>query len=143
MKLSVEKLVKQQLNNKNYNLIYHMNTKEIKAKVEKLARRHRKIRSTIIGSADKPRLSVFRSNRGMYIQLIDDLTGKTLVSANMKELDKNITKKIDQALALGELLASKAVKANISKVVFDRGGYKYHGRVKAVAEGARKGGLNF
>ena len=120
-----------------------MNTKEIKAKVEKLARRHRKIRSTIIGSADKPRLSVFRSNRGMYIQLIDDLTGKTLVSANMKELDKNITKKIDQALALGELLASKAVKANISKVVFDRNGYKYHGRVKAVAEGARKGGLNF
>lgn len=120
-----------------------MNNKEVKAKAQKLARRHRKIRTTIIGTAIKPRLNVFRSNRGMYIQLIDDSAGKTLVSANMKELEKATIKKIDQAFALGELLASKAVKLNISEIVFDRGGYKYHGRVKAVAEGARKGGLIF
>lgn len=121
-----------------------MNNKQVKAKNDKLARRHRKIRSTINGSAVKPRLSVFRSNSGMYIQLIDDLAGKTLVSANVKELTKvDKLKKVDQAFALGELLSQKAVKANISEIVFDRGGYKYHGRVKAVAEGARKGGLIF
>lgn len=121
-----------------------MNNKQVKAKCDKLARRHRRIRSIISGTAKKPRLNVFRSNKGMYIQLIDDSAGKTLVSANMRELDKATkNSKIEQAFILGELLAIKAVKINISEIVFDRGGYKYHGRVKSVAEGARKGGLIF
>ena len=117
--------------------------KKVKEKNEKLARRHKKIRSTISGTENRPRLSVFRSNKGMYIQLIDDLNGKTLVSANTKELKDSKNKKIEISFKLGKLLAEKALKKNISKVVFDRGGYKYHGRVKAVADGAREGGLIF
>lgn len=110
----------------------------------KLIRRHKRIRAKISGTALKPRLSVFKSNKGMYLQLIDDSTGKTLFSANFKELkgfDK--IKKVEQSFALGKLLGEKAVKANINETVFDRGGYKYHGRVKAVADGAREAGLKF
>jgi large subunit ribosomal protein L18 len=117
--------------------------KKVKEKNRKLARRHVKIRSIISGTENRPRLSVFRSNRGMYIQLVDDLSGKTLVSANLKELKESKDKKAEAAFKLGKLLAEKALKKNISKVVFDRGGYKYHGRVKAVADGAREGGLIF
>lgn len=115
----------------------------IKEKNNKLVRRHKRIRSTLSGTATRPRLSVFRSNRGMYVQLIDDVSGKTLVSANSKEIKAKNLKKIDMALALGKLLAEKATKNKITQVVFDCGGYKYHGRVKAVAEGAREGGLIF
>ncbi len=117
--------------------------KNLNTKTEKMKRRHKKIRATISGTDKRPRLNVFRSNRGMYIQLIDDLSGKTLVSANSKELKNTKDKKVDIAFKLGELLAQKALKQKISEAVFDRGGYKYHGRVKAVADGARAGGLIF
>ena len=118
--------------------------KRIEEKNKKLARRHKKIRFTIKGTKDRPRLSVFRSNKGMYVQLIDDVSGKTLVSAGIRELGKdNKDKKIDQSFKLGKILAEKAVEKKITLAVFDRGGYKYHGRVKAVADGAREGGLIF
>lgn len=113
-----------------------------KAKNQKNARRHAKVRSTISGTNEKPRLSVFRSNRGMFIQLIDDLAGKTLLSASSLEI-KTKAAKIDLAKELGVLVAKKAKDMNISQIVFDRSSYKYHGRVKALAEGAREGGLNF
>jgi len=113
-----------------------------KAKNQKNNRRHAKVRSTISGTADRPRLSVFRSNRGMFIQLIDDLAGKTLLSVSSLEI-KTKAAKIDLAKELGSLLAKKAGEAKIKKVVFDRSSYKYHGRVKALAEGAREGGLEF
>ena len=113
-----------------------------KAKNQKNARRHAKVRSTISGTNEKPRLSVFRSNRGMFIQLIDDLAGKTLLSASSLEI-KTKAAKIDIVKELGVLVAKKAKDMNISQIVFDRSSYKYHGRVKALAEGAREGGLNF
>lgn len=115
----------------------------VKEKNDKLARRHKKIRSIISGTEKRPRLNVFRSNRGVFIQLIDDISGKTLVSANSKELKDGSGKKIEVAFKLGKLLAEKAFKKQITEIVFDRGGYKYHGRVKAVADGAREGGLIF
>lgn len=113
-----------------------------KAKNQKNIRRHAKVRSTISGTADVPRLSVFRSNRGMFLQLIDDLAGKTLASASTIEL-KTKAVKIDLSKELGLLIVKKAKALNITKVVFDRSSYKYHGRVKAAAEGAREGGLQF
>lgn len=117
--------------------------KKAKEKNEKLARRHKKIRSIISGTEQRPRVSVFRSNKGMFIQLIDDNSGKTIVSANMKELKDSKDTKIEAAFKLGKMLAEKASQKKISQAVFDRGGYKYHGRVKAVADGAREGGLVF
>ncbi|MEY3051701.1 MAG: ribosomal protein [Bacteroidota bacterium] len=117
-------------------------------KFSKEARRlkiRRRIRKTIKGTPERPRLSVFRSNTGVYCQLIDDLAGHTLVSANYKEKgisEEGITK-TEQARRVGMLLAEKAKGANISGVVFDRAGYLYHGRVKALADGAREGGLHF
>lgn len=116
--------------------------KKIKLNNERQARRHGRVRAKISGTAARPRLSVFRSNRGLYLQLIDDTTGQTLVGAHSKEL-KEAGKKVDQAMSLGKLLAEKAQAKKITSVVFDRGFYKYHGRVKAVAEGAREGGLKF
>ena len=104
---------------------------------------HRRVRSKITGTAEIPRLSVFKSNKGMYLQLIDDIHGKTLLSANMKELKNKKAKKTEISTELGQIIAQKAIKINIKKIVFDKGGYKYHGRVKAVAEGARSGGLQF
>ena len=102
------------------------------------------IRKKISGSAQKPRLSIFRSNTGIYAQLIDDTKGITLAAASSKNVDKtNPLKPIEEAVQVGKLLAQKAVENNISEVVFDRGGYLYHGRVKALAEGARQGGLKF
>lgn len=105
-------------------------------------RRQARVRAKISGTADCPRLSVFRSNRGLFLQLIDDSQGKTLVSASQKELKKT-AKKTELGQELGLLIAQKAVAKKISQVVFDRSAYKYHGRVKAVAEGARSGGLKF
>ena len=103
------------------------------------------IRKRLSGSSLRPRLSVYRSNKGIYAQIIDDVSGKTLVSAS--SLSKDFTAadgtKIDQSVAVGKLVASKAIAAGIIDVVFDRNGYLYHGRVKSLAEGAREGGLNF
>jgi large subunit ribosomal protein L18 len=105
----------------------------------------RRIRKKISGSTEKPRLSVFRSNKQFYAQVINDLTGKTLLSVSSK--DKAITdqklNKIDQAKAVGTLAAQKSGEAGITDVVFDRNGYLYHGRVKAFADAAREGGLKF
>lgn len=104
--------------------------------------RRGRVRSVISGVSDRPRLSIFRSGKNIYAQLIDDNAGKTLLSASSKEI-KNAGKKTDVALEVGKLIAKKAVEKNITKVVFDRGGYKYHGRVKALADGAREGGMQF
>ena len=105
-------------------------------------KRQVRIRSKIKGTSAQPRLSVFRSNKYVYVQIIDDVKGKTLVSAQseVKEAHKG-KKKVDAAFYIGESIAKKALEKKIKKVVFDRGGYKYQGRVKSVAEGARKGGL--
>ncbi|HZJ40700.1 MAG TPA: 50S ribosomal protein L18 [Candidatus Saccharimonadales bacterium] len=113
-----------------------------KAKNQRQARRHGRVRAKVSGSTSAPRLSVFRSNRGMFLQLIDDTEGKTLVSASSKELTKKITK-TEAGKELGKLIAEKAKAKKIDTAVFDRGANKYHGRVKAVADGAREGGLKF
>ncbi|MGN6178122.1 MAG: 50S ribosomal protein L18 [Mucilaginibacter sp.] len=113
----------------------------------KLSRRERikkGIRKNLSGSTERPRLSVFRSNKGIYAQIIDDVTGKTIVSASSLSKDFNAKgTKIEQSVAVGKLVAEKAVAAGIKDVVFDRNGYLYHGRVKSLADGAREGGLNF
>ncbi len=107
-------------------------------------RRHRRVRGKLFGTAERPRLVVFRSNRGIEAQLVDDLAAATLASASWLSLKKSFKgTKSDQAAAVGKLLAQNAKKAGIESVVFDRGGYLYHGRVKALAEGAREGGLKF
>ncbi len=107
----------------------------------KRVRRHKSIRRNIIGTRDKPRLSVFRSSQHIYAQIIDDARSKTLVAeSDIKE--KNGTKK-ERAKSVGENIAKRALKLKIKKVIFDRGGFKYHGRIAALAEGARKGGLEF
>lgn len=115
-----------------------------KEKQNKIERKRKKIRSTINGTTQRPRLSVFKSNKGMYAQLIDDLVGKTLVSVHFKEIKDSVKMpKLEQATAIGKSLGEKAIKANITEAVFDRNGYRYHGRVKAVADGAREAGLKF
>ena len=107
-------------------------------------RRHKRVRGKVIGSAERPRLVVFRSNRGIEAQLVDDLEGKTLAAASWLQLKKGFKgSKTEQAAEVGKLLAQNAKHANVETVVFDRGGYLYHGRVKAFAEGAREGGLDF
>jgi large subunit ribosomal protein L18 len=111
---------------------------------EARARRHRRVRRRILGTAERPRLVVFRSNRGIQAQLVDDLEAKTLASASHTQLKKTFKgPKSDQAAEVGKLLAANAKKAGIDTVVFDRGGYLYHGRVKALADAAREGGLKF
>ena len=100
-----------------------------------------RIRKNVSGTAERPRLSVFRSNKQIYVQVINDLTGKTLVSAS--SLGMETMPKKEQAAKVGELVAQKALEAGITQVVFDRNGYLYHGRVKELADGARKGGLKF
>jgi large subunit ribosomal protein L18 len=113
-------------------------------KLEARQRRHRRVRGKISGTAERPRLAVFRSNRGISAQLIDDLEARTLASASWLNLKKSFKgTKSDQAAEVGKLLAANAKKAGIEQVVFDRGGYLYHGRVKALADGAREGGLIF
>jgi large subunit ribosomal protein L18 len=106
-------------------------------------RRHRRIRGKVRGTAERPRLAVFRSNRGVFAQLIDDTTGTTLASANWIALKSEASDKSDQAREVGRRLAAAAKTNGIETAVFDRGGYLYHGRVKALAEGAREGGLVF
>jgi large subunit ribosomal protein L18 len=104
-----------------------------------------RIRKRITGTAERPRLSVFRSNKGIYVQLIDDATGVTLASATSasKELAGNKAPKIEVSKLVGQAIAKAATAKGITTCVFDRGGYLYHGRIKAVADGAREGGLNF
>ena len=110
-------------------------------------RRQRRIRMRVSGTADRPRLNVFRSLEHIYAQVIDDAAGKTLVSAST--LDKNLVSDLDgkskkeQAELVGKAVAERATSAGITTVIFDRGGFKYHGRVKALADGAREGGLKF
>ena len=107
-------------------------------------RRHRRVRGRVFGTAERPRLVVFRSNRGVEAQLVDDLDGRTLAAASWLHLKKGFKgSKSEQAAEVGKLLAANAKKAGIDTVVFDRGGYLYHGRVKALAEAAREGGLTF
>ena len=104
-------------------------------------RRRRRVRAKIRGSAERPRVSVFRSNRGIFAQLIDDVQGRTVASVNWTEAELRGLKPMEQAERAGRLLAERAKQAGVERAVFDRGGYKYHGRVKALAEGARAGGL--
>ena len=107
------------------------------------ARRHRRIRGKVSGSAERPRLVVFRSNKGISAQLIDDDSGKTLAGASWVGLKSFSGNKTEQATEVGKTLAAAAKEAGVDTCVFDRGGYLYHGRVKALAEGAREGGLRF
>ena len=106
-------------------------------------RRHRRVRGKIRGTAERPRLGIFRSNRGIFAQLIDDDAGKTVASAGWTALGSFKGNKTEQAAEVGKQLAASAKKAGIETAVFDRGGYLYHGRVKALADGAREGGLSF
>ncbi|MCY6371543.1 50S ribosomal protein L18 [Clostridium ganghwense] len=108
-------------------------------------KRHLRVRNKISGTAERPRLSVYRSEKNIYAQIIDDIAGTTLVSAST--LDKDFTEKVgsnkESAKVVGQLIAKKAVEKGIEEVIFDRGGYVYHGRVKELAEGAREAGLRF
>lgn len=109
-------------------------------------RRHKRQRAKIFGTKERPRISVFRSNKHIYCQLVDDTKGHTIVSAKDTEIEdkeKKGKKPVEIAFLVGELLAKKAINQGIEKVVFDKGWYKYHGRVRALADGARKGGLKF
>jgi large subunit ribosomal protein L18 len=106
-------------------------------------RRRRRVRAKVRGTAERPRLSVFRSNRGIQAQLIDDVTGHTVAAVNWTEDDLKSLGTMEQAKKAGELLAERGKSAGVETVVFDRGGYRYHGRVKALADGAREGGLKF
>ena len=116
------------------------------SKREKKELRRKRVRAKIRGSKERPRISVFRSARFVWVQLIDDTQGNTLVSASSKEFKSKGKKNVlpvKQAAEVGKILAERALKKNIEKATFDRGEYKYHGILKAVAEGARKGGLKF
>jgi large subunit ribosomal protein L18 len=112
--------------------------------LEARKRRHRRVRGKVMGTAERPRLVVFRSNKGIEAQLVDDVEGKTLTAASWLNLKKSFKgDKTKQAAEVGKLLAEHAKQANVETVVFDRAGYLYHGRVKALAEAAREGGLKF
>ena len=113
----------------------------LKEKIEKRKRRHNRVRSIVFGTAEKPRIAVFRSNAHIYLQLIDDEAKKTIVASSDLSDDKG--KKSDRAFEVGKVLAKKAKEKGITQAVFDRGGYLYHGRVKRAAEGAREAGLKF
>jgi len=115
----------------------------VMTKRQQRLRRRRRVRARIVGSAERPRLSVYRSNRGVFAQLIDDAAGSTLAAANWTESELRKLSAEAQAKRAGELIAERAKAAGIEACVFDRGGYKFHGRVKALAEGAREGGLKF
>jgi large subunit ribosomal protein L18 len=104
-------------------------------------KRRRRVRSKVTGTAERPRVSVFRSNRGIHAQLVDDVAGRTIVAVSWTEGDLRGLKPMEQAGKAGELLAQRAKAAGVESAVFDRGGYQYHGKVKAFADGAREGGL--
>ncbi len=109
----------------------------------KRLRRRRRVRAKIRGSAERPRLAVFRSNRGLHAQLIDDDRGHTVAAVSWTEADLRDLGRMEQARRAGELIGARAREAGTEACVFDRGGYRYHGRVRALAEGAREGGLRF
>jgi large subunit ribosomal protein L18 len=104
-------------------------------------RRRRRVRAKVRGTASRPRISVFRSNRGVFLQLVDDDSGRTLAAVNWTENDLKGLPRMEQATKAGALLAERAKAAGVERAVFDRGGYRYHGRVKAIADGAREAGL--
>ena len=112
-------------------------------KPQQRLRRRRRVRAKVRGTAQRPRLSVFRSNRGMFAQLIDDDAARTLVAVAWTEAELRELGSMEQAKRAGALLAERAKQAGLETCVFDRGGYRYHGRVRALAEGAREGGLGF
>jgi len=112
-------------------------------KVDARGRRHRRVRKKVRGSAARPRLAVFRSNRHVYAQVIDDVTGRTLAAASTMEKDARGPATVSSAKDVGKRLGERARSAGITTVVFDRGGFRYHGRVAGVAEGAREAGLEF
>jgi large subunit ribosomal protein L18 len=118
-------------------------SKVLERKHARRDQRRRRIRGRVRGTAERPRLSVFRSNRGLFAQLIDDDSGRTVASVRWIESDLRDLKAMEQAARAGERLAQRAKEAGVESCVFDRGGYKYHGRVKALADGARGGGLTF
>ncbi|MDP9385958.1 MAG: 50S ribosomal protein L18 [Actinomycetota bacterium] len=109
----------------------------------KRLKRRRRVRAKVHGTAERPRISVFRSNRGIFVQLVDDDAGRTLAAVNWTEAELRSLGRMEQAGRAGALLAERARAAGVATAVFDRGGYQYHGRVKALAEGAREGGLKF
>ncbi len=119
--------------------------KKIEEKKTRRMRRKRHIRRTLSGTTERPRMSVFKSNKNLYVQVIDDTEGKTLVSASTIEAEtkESIRRNVEGGEKLGELIGNRLKEKKISTVVFDRNGYKYHGVVKAVAEGARKAGIKF
>ena len=112
-----------------------------KSREEKRYRRHLRVRKRVTGTAERPRLVIFRSLKHITAQLVDDVAGRTLMTVSSTDLTEG--KKTEKSLAVGKRLATRAKQAGVRKVVFDRAGYKYHGRVKAVADGAREGGLEF
>jgi large subunit ribosomal protein L18 len=112
-------------------------------KEQRRLRRRRRVRAKVSGTAERPRLSVYRSNRGLFVQLVDDDAGRTLAAVNWTESELRKLKPMEQAKRAGELLAERAKAAGVESCVFDRGGYQFHGRVRALAEGAREGGLRF
>lgn len=114
-----------------------------KSRNEQRIRRHKRVRAKISGTPECPRLSVFRSNANIHVQIIDDVAGNTLVSASSVEMKLENGGNMDAAVAVGKKIAEKAAEKNITKVVFDRGGYIYTGRVKALADAAREAGLEF
>jgi large subunit ribosomal protein L18 len=115
----------------------------VTTKPQQRLRRRRRVRAKVTGTAERPRLSVFRSNKGIFAQLIDDSSGATVAAVSWIEADLRKLGTAEQAKRVGELLAERAKAAGVETCVFDRGGYRYHGRVKALAEGAREGGLKF
>ncbi|MGH2752716.1 MAG: 50S ribosomal protein L18 [Actinomycetota bacterium] len=114
---------------------------DAKKKVQGRKQRHQRVRKKVVGTAERPRLAVYRSNRHMYAQVIDDFAGRTLVSASTLKDAGSTDDRIGAAKAVGAALAGRAKDAGIAAVTFDRGGFRYHGRVRAIAEGAREGGL--
>lgn len=106
-------------------------------------KRRRRVRAKVTGTASQPRISVFRSNRGIFAQLVDDVAGSTLTAVSWSEPELRSRPRMEQAQEAGKLLAQRAQAKGVTKAVFDRGGYRYHGRVKALADGAREGGLEF
>ncbi len=115
---------------------------DAKEKTSRLKRRHRRVRKTIVGTPDRPRLAVYRSNRHIYAQVIDDFAGRTLAAASSLTVSDGGDRK-STAKAVGSAVAEKAKAAGVTRVTFDRGGFRYHGRIQSLAEGAREGGLDF
>ena len=115
----------------------------MQTKPQRRLRRRRRVRAKISGTAERPRLSVYRSNRGVFAQLVDDAAGRTLAAVNWTEADLRELAPMEQATRAGQLLAERGKGAGVEQCVFDRGGYRYHGRVRELAEGAREGGLSF